>query len=797
MISLLAENHTFPVRNSEAIDVQIEWCPLQWPGPLRGSRIFLLLAAVIGLVGCRSDRSLQRPAFASGDSLFDFFSLSKVERYPSTNLPPDIAARIQKPFLTVRNIRASEWINAGNLLQLQQYREQLGGRRDIRWWRMQPHLPLATDAGPPEVLVSGQKTAPWDQSSGPFPRKYAWYNEDEGSLYALSKAKPEKISIEFWADPVKELGRHEKVILPVEAASQSGVATAEFPHPQSLVQREEFDGVSRPCLLLPAPGSLSVAFESFPAEELQVAVAVADHGYRLEGNRLHPVPGASDGVRFSVEVDVDDRTDRVWELSMKREEVGKGFQEATIDLQNYRGRKIKLRLVSGAGIAGDTSYDYALWSDLRLLATPQRNPDRPHVVIIDVDTLRADRLGSYGYERPTTTRLDAWAASEAVVFRDTLATSSWTPPSTSSILTGLAPHQHLMYGHEGRLTTDTPTLAMMLSAADYDAYSFVEGAFFGRAFGLDLGFHINDSNGGREWVASRWAEVIDRIRSRRSERPFFLLLQTYLGHLPYELDRRFDNPAEPYEGQLAGKAVDYDKVAYPYSRGDLELTPSDKDYVNALYDAGVARMDEIVGVALESLNAALADQDVLVIFTSDHGEEFWEHGSMNHGQSLYGELLRVPLIVQFPSEGGSRRVGVSDLPASLLDIVPTVLDYAGVEVPANLPGRSLRTALPRERVRVAQLSESYMAVQFAQHKLLVGAPSSHRWKAPPTQLYHLDEDPHELNNVAAVEPEVVEELKRRLRNYLESYPSVERSQEAKSHIGPDELKELRALGYVQ
>jgi arylsulfatase A-like enzyme len=414
------------------------------------------------------------------------------------------------------------------------------------------------------------------------------------------------------------------------------------------------------------------------------------------------------------------------------------------------------------------------------------------VVLIDIDTMRPDRMGCYGYRRATTTHIDRWVEDHGVVFLDALAPSSWTPPSTTSMITGLAPHQHRVEDHDSGLATSTLSLASRLRAVGYETYSYVEGRFFGRKFGMDQGFDVNQANGGVE----RWMQALDLLRGRRSERPLFLFLHTYLVHAPYEWDPRFLSSLPTDNLQFAGKAVDYDNCIHPYSAGELELSDADKVHIEALYDAEIARMDDIVGGFLEELESALDGRSALVFLTADHGEEFWEHNGMGHGWTLYGELLRVPLLVRFP-ERGLRRPPVSRDPVSLLDIVPTVLDYAGLDVPPTLPGRSLRKTIPGPRLRVAQLrGTDHRAVQFDRWKLIRGAPTRRRWTPEPVELYDLAADPGEVDNLSAEQPVLVEELDRRWREYLRGYAVAVEAPPAAAP-GSEELKSLRALGYVR
>ena len=417
-----------------------------------------------------------------------------------------------------------------------------------------------------------------------------------------------------------------------------------------------------------------------------------------------------------------------------------------------------------------------------------------NVLLVSIDTLRADRLGCYGSARPTTPRLDAWVAKQAVVYRDALSTSCWTFPATSSMTTGLAVHQHGMTLFPSSLPEKAQTLAGYLRESGYATYGFVEGSFIGAAVGFHRGYDYYDS-GFPESKEPPWERLLPLIRASRGAGPFFVFLHSYLVHAEYPVDNRFEDPRHPYRGWLAGRPIDYASVLDPYLQGALELGEEERAYISRRYDAGVARMDEILGDFFRRLEEALGEEDFLLILTSDHGEELFEHGGVGHGYNLYEEILRVPLIVRFPAEGLRRRVGVEEAPVTMLDIVPTVLDVLGLPVPSYLPGRSLRGPLPEERLRVASMG-ALSSVRLGTHKLILGEGKTPRWKAQPVELYDLRTDPGERKNLAGERPEIVRRLEEALRRFEAAFPPVGAPRPLESEITGRDLEVLRGLGYV-
>src|SRR5262249_31912096 len=161
------------------------------------------------------------------------------------------------------------------------------------------------------------------------------------------------------------------------------------------------------CAMAPAPSVLAFPVAKMECDELSMAIGVVDLALRpLDGCFVKAHRG-SDGVDFAVEIECDGKRKRIWTRSLTKEDVGKGFVEASADLTPFRGRAVMLRLISDPGAAGNNTYDYAVWGDLRLRGAPTTKPTRPNVVIIDIDTLRADRLSCYGNPRKTSPRLDA------------------------------------------------------------------------------------------------------------------------------------------------------------------------------------------------------------------------------------------------------------------------------------------------------------------------------------------------------------------------------------------------------
>ena len=415
---------------------------------------------------------------------------------------------------------------------------------------------------------------------------------------------------------------------------------------------------------------------------------------------------------------------------------------------------------------------------------------RPNVVLYVVDTVRADRLGVYGYEKPTSPRLDAFAAG-AVVFENAYAQSSWTRPAMASLFTGLLPPAHRTVGRRSVLPEDATTLAEILAANGYEGMGLVRNPNVGRAFGFAQGFTRFRSED-----RDRDETMLERVRLWLDERqdagaPFFLYLHAIDPHGPYD-------PAPEFEQMFdAGDApAHYRTVRYllELNGGEAEPDEGTAEALSRLYDAEVAQNDRAFGELLDELEARGLAEDTAVIHVSDHGEEFEEHGRWEHGVSLYEEVLRIPLVMRLPGVPAQR----VEPPAQHVDVLPTLLGYLGIEAPPT-DGRDLLA----ERRRDDDPADVYTHLDVDGHRAssvirgrykLVLPQSPSQGTAP--MLFDLEADPGELDDLATEQPRIVERMLGLLADHDlagDVEPAVEIDD---AQIDEDLRRRLRALGYV-
>ncbi|MDH3401998.1 MAG: sulfatase-like hydrolase/transferase [Acidobacteriota bacterium] len=417
-----------------------------------------------------------------------------------------------------------------------------------------------------------------------------------------------------------------------------------------------------------------------------------------------------------------------------------------------------------------------------------------NVVLFLVDTLRADHTGTYGYPKPTTPELDRFAA-DATVFLDSQAQSSWTRAAVASVFTGLLPQEHRANDDDEGLAEEAVTLAEMLTAAGFETAGFSANGNAAQGPDFDQGFatwtHAAQSRSG-----PLVEQAIAWLRSRDAQRPFFLWVHTIDPHAPYappaDLREAFAPPGTDPE---LGSLRTFERLQHK----ELALTPEITAQLVGLYDAEIRNNDRSFGRFLAELRALGLADDTIVVFLSDHGEEFGEHGGWSHGKTLYAEMLETPLVIRFPDVGRGRRV---DFTAQHVDLVPTVLDYFGLEAPPRLAGRSLVRLLEGTAPPAADRAFAYLDLRGRTLSSVIAGPWKYVAREPgrisvvaSPQLYRRDLDDAERDDLLADEPGTARALATLLaseeRQWAQALePSVVDTKDKQLQ------KELRALGYV-
>jgi arylsulfatase A-like enzyme len=445
--------------------------------------------------------------------------------------------------------------------------------------------------------------------------------------------------------------------------------------------------------------------------------------------------------------------------------------------------------------------------------------EKPNVILISVDSLRADHVGAYGYARSTSPHIDA-LAEESVLFENAVSTTSWTLPAHISMLTSRFSEAHGVTGAGDSLAESAITLPEIFQDGGYATAAVVSGPFLNRRFGFSQGFDVYDDetvsfaeiNDSHQGVTSplthgRALEILDDVAGE----PFFLFLHYWDVHYDYSPPSPYDEMFDPdYTGSISADNFIHDDEI------QRDMDPRDLEHVVALYDGEIAYTDFYMGELFAELKRRDLWDNTLIVLTSDHGDEFFEHGNKGHRNTLYGELLNVPLIVKLPQQrrGGERLRNL----AGIVDIAPTMLEVAGLQPLSGANGESLLNRMSGSiegsvasstggsgdssgeaagRVYFADVDQRVKSVVSEAAKLIA------HWRREPgeemrVELYDLNRDPGEQLDLSTKDVQQVVRLRRALQAWVRS------AREQVKHLGesgfeqdPELMRTLRSLGYIQ
>jgi len=407
-----------------------------------------------------------------------------------------------------------------------------------------------------------------------------------------------------------------------------------------------------------------------------------------------------------------------------------------------------------------------------------------NVVFVSFDTLREDHTSYSGYVRNTTPNIDKFTKS-GFVFTNTISVSSWTLPSSMSWFTGVYPSKHkvtnkytvLPSGEEeitnlSHVSPNLKTLAEVFKENGYLTGGFTGGAGVHRQFGFDKGFdvYIDDKDfAGFEYT---YPKAIEWIKQNKDKK-LFVFLHGYNIHGQYEppggYDKRFVD--FEYKGKLTGsKDEQKDLREEGLSRGQIYLTKDDVRFLTDLYDEKIQRADELFSKFIREYKQLGLIGKTVFVLTSDHGEELYDHGQIDHGHNLYDELIKVPLIITSPYSIRARKI---DSQVSSIDIPPTILDLLGLlnssKMSQQLQGKSLISLIKGEKV----LRDVFSETDYRYAVFLRSIRTSDRWKLIKNleqkldYLFNLNTDKDEKNNQSTKENIKLNDLNNIITKYLD------------------------------
>ncbi len=572
--------------------------------------------------------------------------------------------------------------------------------------------------------------------------------------------------------------------------------------------------VYRETLVARAPDALRFDVELPRHPRLQLAVGTLEPGPVTFKVAVHAGPGSAEEVVAQRTVTTPYRWDTV-----------------KVDLDRFAGRKVGLVLALAAERPGTLGFWGApVVNDAR--PATARDGERPQgVIFIWADTLRRDHLPFYGYSRPTAPVL-ARLASEGALFEDSVAQASWTKASGPSMMTSLYPTSTGVQSFNDVLPSSANTLAEAFRKEGRATLALTSIPFVGRFSRMHQGFEelyepgALDRGGPLRLKTARPA--VDRLLPWLDDHrdvPFYVLLHVADPHAPFR-------PEPPYDSLFSdpGGRAEHERQmerVKPFIRNPNmrpRIMPTREDLVAAgidpeayvarekdWYDGSIRAMDTELGRVVERLRELGLDRRTLVVFTSDHGEEFLEHGKTFHQQTVYGELANVPLFFWWPGHvpAGKR---IPDMVESI-DIMPTLLELSGARAPAGIQGASLvpflrgerNPAWPRPAVTEAagRMAATEEEVEESFAIAMDGWKLVHHPRRPPGrpeyELFDRRQDPLDQKDLAPTHPDIVERLAKELQAWRKLAESMRLKPDSElgGSLSAEELERLRALGYIQ
>jgi len=459
------------------------------------------------------------------------------------------------------------------------------------------------------------------------------------------------------------------------------------------------------------------------------------------------------------------------------------------------------------------------------------NPTGTNVLLIVMDTVHADHLSVYGYDRKTTPHLEQLAG-DSVIYPRAVSASDFTLTSHASLFTGMYPSWHGSYcqppeaTYGRQLAQDYPTIAELLSRQGYRTMGVAANLYLRAYFGLERGFATFEiPRPVPVLTAENWyflrrnvrrllsygfdTSEFDRLYSRSEDidQAFYSALERHQGSAPFFAFLNFMDahypyvPPQPFDSDFPGKEShltqdDLDRQQVQISNGG-EIPPTYRPHSISQYDGGIEYMDAQIGNLIAWLKQSNLYDRTMIIVTSDHGEAFGERHRVGHANSPYQNLLHVGLLIKYPN---SEQKGVVNDPVSVIDVAPTILDTLGVTVPAMMQGRSLRHGAPGQR---ELFGETFPCPVLHPPECPNGCTARAVYSWPykfitstsgKRELFDLSMDPAETHDLSASLGPLAKQLNADLREWMKTAPARSRQ---KLQLDKESVQRLKSLGYAQ
>jgi len=543
-----------------------------------------------------------------------------------------------------------------------------------------------------------------------------------------------------------------------------------------------------------------------PKSQFSFDVQIPSDGVLKFGIGIFKTDGAVEGksVKFAIDCLRKNQQNRLYETDFAAD--ARPLRDQLIvervDLGHLAGKRVTL--VFSTAQETPEKVVPAFWINPVII---QPAPQNPKIILISLDTLRADHLGCCGYGRNTSPNLDA-LAKDGVVLTHTYAQSSWTLPSHVSLLYSLNSASHQVYYADQKIDTSLPSLAEFLKNNGYQTYAMTSGGYVSRIFGFDDGFNWYDEPLDKskdplgQFEAETLCEYTSEWLKKNKDEQFFLFLHTYQPHGPYYCP-------SPWNEQFLEDDAQWHKMdltQFWASRGkDYAFHSAEIANIVSLYDGEIRYTDEkLIKPLINLLKAMNIYDETLICVTSDHGEEFYEHKGWLHGRTLYDESIRVPLIMKFPrSQFKETRIKTK---CRLIDIMPTILDIASIEYdPHLIEGKSLMPMiLGKEKDHRSFISDLAHQDVPAPCPALI-ASNRNDLKAIITkskkegiqniEVYDLQKDPGEQSDTVQDHGKAIRDFVKMIDAYYRDKRKISRNIKS-IQMDKKQKEKLRALGYI-
>ncbi len=500
----------------------------------------------------------------------------------------------------------------------------------------------------------------------------------------------------------------------------------------------------------------------------------------------------------------------------------KDIIQEQIDLTPYAGSKVRLSFLTDdlyrEGKNEKAPHIVPVWANPLIYQIPETN--QTNIILISLDTVRPDHLGCYGYQRNTSPAIDRLAA-DGVLFRNAYSTTSWTLPGHVSLLTSLNCLNHQVYFPLQKMNPDVLTLADILRTEQFYCAAFTGGGYLSETYGFSQGFDayqeikLHGDQAIRLDEAERLAQLASRWLEDNKDKNFFLFLHTYQPHDPYA-------NLSPTGREFLTETAEWDQVKMASlfggkDRFDTQLSEKEKQNIIALYDGEIKYTDVFfVQPILDKLKELGLYEKSLIILTSDHGEEFFDHEAWLHDHSIYDEGIKIPLVIKFPdTEHKGRQI---EKIARITDIIPTILEQMKIKTSnKQFDGASLfpllngkektqRTFVSDLALREFEIAPTVISINKDNFKFILNKKISspyvkrlaRNFDGSQIELYDLEKDPRETKNLAAniAYRDMCFEFLRKINRL---YEQADEMKKKKDEVTLDQsLRErLKALGYIK